>query len=191
LRSATVADVGELLGLWLEAAENATRAPDTREAVTTLLGRDPDAVIMAEQDGELVGSVIAGWDGWRCHLYRLAVRPAWRRRGVGSALLRAAEDRFRAVGAARADAMVLDGNDLGQNLWRASGYRRQDDWRRWVKGLRSASSTTATRSCAGCRRPMRRLPVEGFGAIGELESGRPRGDLWPGWPPTQIRSAGT
>ena len=118
------------------AAENATRAPDTREAVTTLLGRDPDAVIMAEQDGELVGSVIAGWDGWRCHLYRLAVRPAWRRRGVGSALLRAAEDRFRAVGAARADAMVLDGNDLGQNLWRASGYRRQDDWRRWVKGLR-------------------------------------------------------
>jgi hypothetical protein len=39
------------------------------------------------------------------------------------------------VGAARADAMVLDGNDLGQSLWRASGYRRQDDWRRWVKGL--------------------------------------------------------
>jgi ribosomal protein S18 acetylase RimI-like enzyme len=136
LRSATVADVGELLGLWLEAAENATRAPDTREAVTALVGRDPDAVIVAEQDGELVGSVIAGWDGWRCHLYRLAVRPAWRRKGVGSALLRAAEDRFRAVGAARADAMVLDGNDLGQGLWRTSGYRRQDDWRRWVKGLR-------------------------------------------------------
>jgi ribosomal protein S18 acetylase RimI-like enzyme len=136
LRSATVAEVGELLDLWLEAAENATRAPDTREAVTALLGRDPDAVIVAEQDGELVGSVIAGWDGWRCHLYRLAVRPAWRRRGVGSALLRAAEDRFRAVGAARADAMVLDGNDLGQSLWLAGGYRRQDDWRRWVKGLR-------------------------------------------------------
>jgi len=84
----------------------------------------------------LIGSVIAGWDGWRCHLYRLAVRPAWRRRGVGSVLLRAAEDRFKALGAARADAMVLDSNDLGQNLWRANGYRRQDDWRRWVKGLR-------------------------------------------------------
>ena len=136
LRSATVADVDGLLGLWREAAENGGRAPDTREAVTALLGRDPDAVIMAEQDGELVGSVIAGWDGWRCHLYRLAVRPAWRRRGVGSALLQAAEDRFKAVGAARADAMVLDDNDLGQSLWRASGYRRQDDWRRWVKGLR-------------------------------------------------------
>ena len=135
MRSATVADVGELLGLWLEAAENATRAPDTREAATALLGRDPDAVIVAEQDGELVGSVIAGWDGWRCHLYRLAVSPAWRRRGVGSALLRAAEDRFRAVGAARADAMVLHSNGLGQSLWRAEGYRSQEEWRRWVKML--------------------------------------------------------
>jgi hypothetical protein len=31
--------------------------------------------------------------------------------------------------------MVLDSNDLGQNLWQASGYRKQDNWRRWVKRL--------------------------------------------------------
>ena len=135
LRTGAAADVDGLLELWAEAAENAERAPDTRAAVTALLGRDPDAVIVAEHDGELVGSVIAGWDGWRCHLYRLAVRPAWRRRGVGSALLRAAEDRFRAVGAVRADAMVLHTNGLGQSLWRAEGYRRQEEWRRWVKML--------------------------------------------------------
>jgi ribosomal protein S18 acetylase RimI-like enzyme len=135
LRAGTAADVDGLLGLWAEAAENAERAPDTREAVAAVLGRDPDAVIVAEDEGELVGSVIAGWDGWRCHLYRLAVRPAWRRRGVASALLQAAEDRFIAVGATRADAMVLDGNDLGQSLWRAGGYLRQDEWRRWVKKL--------------------------------------------------------
>jgi ribosomal protein S18 acetylase RimI-like enzyme len=135
LRAGTSADVDGLLGLWAEAAENAERAPDTREAVAAVLGRDPDAVIVAEHEGELVGSVIAGWDGWRCHLYRLAVRPAWRRRGVASALLQAAEDRFVAVGATRADAMVLDGNGLGQSLWRAGGYLRQDEWRRWVKKL--------------------------------------------------------
>ncbi len=49
--------------------------------MTALLNRDPDAVILAEHDGELIGSIIAGWDDWRCHLYRLAVRPAWRRQG--------------------------------------------------------------------------------------------------------------
>jgi ribosomal protein S18 acetylase RimI-like enzyme len=145
-RAATEADIDLILDLWAEGAENASRPPDTREAVTALLHRDPEAVILAEQDGELIGSVIAGWDGWRYHLYRLAVRPAWRRRGIGAALLRAAEDRFRALGATRADAMVLDGNDLGQNLWRASGYRPQDDWRRWVKAL-SRLVTAAADSC--------------------------------------------
>jgi ribosomal protein S18 acetylase RimI-like enzyme len=135
LRTATVHDVDGLLELWQEAAENARRPTDTHQAVTDLFGRDPEALIIAEQDGRLIGSVIAGWDGWRCHLYRLAVRSDSRRRGVASALLRAAEDRFKRLGGSRADAMVLDGNDLGQNLWRASGYRKQEDWRRWVKTL--------------------------------------------------------
>ena len=135
LRPATAGDIDGLLEMWQEAAENHSRPADTREAVAALLDRDPEAVIVAERDGELIGSVIAGWDGWRYHLYRLAVRPKWRRNGVASALLGAAEDRFRALGARRADAMVLDGNDLGQNLWVASGYRRQHEWRRWVKPL--------------------------------------------------------
>jgi ribosomal protein S18 acetylase RimI-like enzyme len=135
LRAASAADVGGLLALWQEAAENEDRPADTAAAVAALLGRDPAAVIVAEHDGALIGSVIAGWDGWRYHLYRLAVRPGWRRRGVGAALLAAAEDRFAALGATRADAMVLDGNDLGQRLWHARGYVRQASWSRWVKAL--------------------------------------------------------
>ena len=133
LRTASAADVDAIVALWQQAAENDRRPPDTAAAVLALLGRDPEAVILADHDDALIGSIVAGWDGWRYHLYRLAVRPDWRKQGVGSALLSAAEDRLRALGATRLDAMVLDGNDLGQSLWQARGYRRQDDWRRWVK----------------------------------------------------------
>jgi ribosomal protein S18 acetylase RimI-like enzyme len=135
LRAASPEDAGALVALWQEAAENSRRPPDTAEAVTALVGRNPEAVILAEHDGVLIGSIIAGWDGWRYHLYRLAVRPGWRRRGVGAALLNAAERRLTDLGATRIDAMVLDDNDLGQGLWQAGGYRRQGDWRRWVKTL--------------------------------------------------------
>jgi ribosomal protein S18 acetylase RimI-like enzyme len=133
LRTASPGDADGLLELWQEAAENGGRPPDARQAVLALLSRDPRALIVAESDGVLIGSVIAGWDGWRYHLYRLAVRPGWRRQGVGSALLDAAENRLKVLGAARIDAMVLDINDLGQNVWQARGYSRQGDWRRWVK----------------------------------------------------------
>lgn len=60
LRAASAADVDGLLALWAEAAENDSRPPDTRVAVTAMLDRDPDAVIIAEHDGQLIGSIIAG-----------------------------------------------------------------------------------------------------------------------------------
>lgn len=81
----------------------------------------------------MVGSVIAGYDGWRCSLYRLAVLPSHRRQGVSTALLQAAEQRFLAVGGRRGDAMVLEANERAQRAWGAAGYHREDHWRRWVK----------------------------------------------------------
>jgi ribosomal protein S18 acetylase RimI-like enzyme len=134
LRVATQHDVEEILMLWQSAAENSSRPADTHAAVLAALDRDPESIIVAE-DRELVGTIIAGWDGWRCHLYRLAVRPDRRGQGIGRALVDAAENRARGLGATRIDAMVLDGNDLGQAIWLAAGCHRQDDWHRWVKPI--------------------------------------------------------
>jgi len=83
----------------------------------------------------IVGTVIAGFDGWRAHLYRLAVAPDRRRRGIGSALLERAEQRLRKLGAGRADAMVLDSNLLGRKAWAARSYQAQEEWSRWVRPL--------------------------------------------------------
>jgi hypothetical protein len=47
----------------------------------------------------------------------------------------AAEERLLALGARRIDAMVLDRNELGQRLWSSRGYRRQDEWSRWVTSV--------------------------------------------------------
>lgn len=126
-----------MLAFWQEAAEDAHRPPDSTQALETLLASDPEALILAVDGGELVGTVIAGWDGWRCHLYRLAVAPSRRRQGIGRVLIEAAEARFRGLGGSRADAMVLNGNDLAHNAWRSSGYNRQEQWSRWVKPLPS------------------------------------------------------
>ena len=131
--AATAGDVAELLALWAAAAENDSRPADTAQAVLALLQRDPGSCLVARHSGRIVGSLIAGWDGWRAHLYRLAVDPGMRRQGIGRALLEAGATRLRALGATRLDAMVLEGNQLGQALWRGSGYAPQPEWRRWVK----------------------------------------------------------
>ncbi|MFG2276223.1 GNAT family N-acetyltransferase [Streptomyces sp. WAC 01325] len=134
IRAATADDLDAVLAFWKTAAEG-TSISDDRDGVERLVARDPEALILAELDGELVGTVIAGFDGWRCHLYRLAVHPERRRRGIGAALLVAAEERFVRLGGRRGDAMVLKRNEIAHHAWRTAGYTPEEHWRRWVKPL--------------------------------------------------------
>lgn len=135
IRPARLADVEQVLELWQVAGENADRPVDTPDAVVALLARDPDALLLACRGDEIVGSLIAGWDGWRASLYRLAVRPDCRRQGLAGRLLDAALVRFTDLGALRAAAMVLADNADGQAFWRSAGFEPQQQWRRWVRGL--------------------------------------------------------
>jgi len=134
MRSAGLSDVESILSFWRESVEGTNRQDD-RPSVERLLNRDPDALLLAVVGKDIVGTVIAGWDGSRCHLYRIAVRGDWRRQGVARALISAAEARFSSQGALRVDAMVLEDNALGRAAWNALGYQPQHEWRRWIKRL--------------------------------------------------------
>ena len=135
LRAASVGDIDAVLRFWSIAAEDAHRPPDQREALARLIERDPEALVLAFDGPDLVGSLISGWDGWRFHLYRLAVHPSHRRKHIAQSLLDRAEERFAASGARRVDAMVLDDNADARGFWSSRGYGPQAEWSRWVRTL--------------------------------------------------------
>ena len=135
IRRGTVDDAPAVLTLWLDADAEPTHT-DTATDLTKLIAHDPDALIVAVDvdHGRVVGSVIAGWDGWRGSIYRLAVLPSHRRRGLGRQLLAAAESRLRAVGAVRSQAIVVETDGQATAFWRASGWQQQAERLRFVRG---------------------------------------------------------
>jgi ribosomal protein S18 acetylase RimI-like enzyme len=132
LRPATADDIERVLAFWLDAAE--PTSTDSAEALTSLLRHDPGALIVAEADGRIVGSVIAGWDGWRGAVYRLAVRPEHRRLGLGQSLLRAAEERLTRIGGRRLQAIVVESNADAVAFWDATDWEHQAGRLRFAKG---------------------------------------------------------
>lgn len=131
VRRARTQDLDGVVALWQHHA-GPSRSVSGLDEARRLVARDPDALIVAvDEAGVVVGSLIVGWDGWRCHLYRLAVEATVRRAGVASALVAEASTRARALGARRLDAMVHRDNEGAIAFWEALGFELQDDDGRW------------------------------------------------------------
>jgi ribosomal protein S18 acetylase RimI-like enzyme len=134
VREATARDLQAVLALWRRAAAFPV-VGESADSLERLLAFDASALLVAEQRGELVGAVIAAFNGWRGSFYRLAVAPSRRRRGVATLLVREGERRLRARGALRVDAIVAGEDEQACGLWRALGYARQPDRVRFVRNF--------------------------------------------------------
>ena len=121
-----------MLELWRTARSAAAATPDTPEALELLL--EAGGLFVAEVDGAVVGTLIAAWDGWRGNMYRLAVEPGRRRRGIARALVDAGHAYLRSRGARRVTALVGRGQEEAAALWLAAGYE-VDDVDRHVRNL--------------------------------------------------------
>lgn len=122
VRSCWPRDTAAVLELWLqERSEHATTA-DHLEDVERLIAERPGSLLVADRRGEVLGAIIAAWDGWRGNMYRLAVRREHRRHGVGLALVRAGEEHLRRQGARRVTALVAYHDEVAAAFWESAGY---------------------------------------------------------------------
>jgi ribosomal protein S18 acetylase RimI-like enzyme len=134
LRAGTAADIDDVLALW-KRAETGPSTTESADDLRWLLERDPEALLLADAEGEVVGSLIAGWDGWRGTFYRLAVDPVHRRRGLATRMVGAGEERLRALGAKRLNAIVESEEADAMAFWASAGYELQTARSRFVKNI--------------------------------------------------------
>jgi ribosomal protein S18 acetylase RimI-like enzyme len=118
-------ECASVLEVWSEAG-SAKSVTDTVEVLGGLVKDSGDLFLVARDGDKVIGSIIGGWDGWRGHIYRLAVLPTYRRQRVAERLNKELERRLTAKGAARIFALVEMEKPHGVGFWdspAAEGYR--------------------------------------------------------------------
>ncbi|MGA8746606.1 MAG: GNAT family N-acetyltransferase [Solirubrobacterales bacterium] len=124
-----------MLELWAQARSEHASTPDRIDDVLRMVFDSPAALLVADRRGEIVGALIAAWDGWRGNMYRLAVRDGQRRQGIGLALTRAGEEYLRDCGAHRITALVAFEDEVAGGFWEAAGYRQDHEIGRRVRNI--------------------------------------------------------
>lgn len=112
----------QVIRLWktvfgYEAAHN-----DPAVAIDKKLAVRDGLFFLANVDGAVVGTVLAGYDGHRGWLYSVAVHPAQRKKGLGTALVRFAEQALIERGCMKINLQIVSGNEDVAAFYESLGY---------------------------------------------------------------------
>ncbi len=125
IRAFRADDEPGLVALWTECGlVRPWNDPGTDIAIKR--GERADELLVAEDGGAIVGSVMVGFDGHRGWVYYLAVAPDRQRTGLGRALMSAAEAMLRDRGCRKLNLMVRGSNGQARGFYDQLGYELSD-----------------------------------------------------------------
>jgi ribosomal protein S18 acetylase RimI-like enzyme len=123
-----------VLVVWRQ-ADATVSVTDTVEDLQRAITDSPACVLVADTQGQIVGTIIGSFDGWRGNVYRLAVHPDYRRRGIARRLVAEIERRLVHQGAKRITALVEKEHPSAVAFWEAVGYGLDSRIVRFVRNL--------------------------------------------------------
>jgi N-acetylglutamate synthase len=120
------ADFDEVTALWRRSEGVGLNESDRRGKIEAFLRRNPGLSVVARFEGAVVGAVLCGHDGRRGYLHHLAVDAAWRRNGVGRALVDRCLAELKTAGIDRCNIFLYADNEPGERFWKTTGWYERD-----------------------------------------------------------------
>ncbi len=122
------ADYDAVYALWMSCAGMGLNTlDDSPEGIARFLACNPETCFVAEQDGAIVGVILAGNDGRRGYIYHTAVHPDCRHQGIATALVDRCLAALKDIGIAKVALVVFARNETGNAFWERQGFTRRDD----------------------------------------------------------------
>ncbi len=126
-RTMTINDYEAAIALWSESEGVRLRDADSREGIEKYLLRNPGLSFVAEVEGELVGTIMAGHDGKRGYIQHLSVAGSQRRAGIATQLVNLCLEALKNEGILKSHLMILPENEAAQKFWANQGWAYRSD----------------------------------------------------------------
>ena len=97
-----------------------------RKVIQEKMSVQKELFFVAEEDGAVIGTVISGYDGHRGWLYTVAVKPEWRRKGIGRQLVDHAVNALSKIGCHKVNLQVRSTNAKVVAFYQAIGFSTED-----------------------------------------------------------------
>ncbi len=120
---ADLSDRADVIALWRSVFGYATAHNDPALAIDRKMAVDDGLFFVAQADGgQVIGTVMAGYDGHRGWLYSVAVHPEQQRHGLGRKLVQTAELALAQRGCLKINLQLLASNDATTAFYEGLGY---------------------------------------------------------------------
>ena len=121
-------DYDEVLALWLSCkGMGLNDVDDSREGISSFIERNPTTCLVAQEEDEMVGVILVGFDGRRAYVYHAAVHPSKRGLGIGRALVESVVDELAGMGVSKLSLVVFAHNEAGNAFWEHLGFHARTD----------------------------------------------------------------
>ncbi len=121
VRAFAAGDRAAVVGLWRR-ADLIRPWNDPDRDIDRKLGRDAEMLLVADDGGVVVGTIMVGYEGHRGWLNYLAVDPERRGDGVGGRLVAEGESRLAALGCPKVNLQVRGDNAEAIEFYERLGY---------------------------------------------------------------------
>lgn len=126
LREMDPDDHSQLVALWNRFPGNTLTGADSASGFRKFLHKNHRYCFVAEFEGNIAGSVMAGNDARRGYIYHLAVDEDLQGSGIGGRLMEASENALRADGVEKAHLFIYNDNPAIL-FYEKSGWHRRTD----------------------------------------------------------------
>ncbi len=116
-------DEKEVAKLWREVFPGSPAWNDPVTDIRRKLKIQRELFVVAIIDSAIVGTAVAGYDGHRGWVYYVAVKPEYRRQGIGEALMRRVENDLKQIGCPKLNLQVRADNDAVVAFYEKLGYK--------------------------------------------------------------------